>query len=460
MGRTKEKANNGKANDRPKNKDISKEEQEKKKEQSKTKKGNHRRHGPEHKFYLRFVRQPADKKVEVTYYLNDVSDPMTKVLMTYGEDEMYNAAYTYGLERIEVEAIDKTRPEAQDPLYYLNDSLGSITFMVKPDGNIRDHYRYDEFGTPEPGAKLSEDGRNVLHSSFGYTGELWDEESNLLYLRARYYEPGSGKFLSRDSYEGELENPLSKHLYLYVENNPVNFTDPSGHQRYVHYGSWGKDVRELQFRLISINFKPNGGADGYFGSSTENMVNKYKESRDLNNEGNYWGWVGRFTWKKLLKESKMPDYKGKVVLLNASEAVLWGEGHEAILMIKPDRSAWYYSFSRGRDEKAKTVNDNIEWKQYSPKDIDKGTKSLVDKINKEFRKGLDPYNREFTIYYFTSNQIQNMLNYTDVRRVYNVATYNCVNYVQGALRSGGLWEPGGMRPNVWHESMNFNYFTN
>ncbi len=143
--------------------------------------------------------------------------------MTYGEDGKFNAAYTYGLERIEVEALDDTRPESQDPLYYLYDGLGSVTFMVKPDGNKRDHYRYDEYGKPAPGnSKLSEDGMNVLHNTFGYTGEIWDQESELLYLRARYYEPETGRFLSRDSYEGNLQNPLSRHLYAYVGNNPVN----------------------------------------------------------------------------------------------------------------------------------------------------------------------------------------------------------------------------------------------
>ena len=140
--------------------------------------------------------------------------------------------YTYGLERIEVEALDETRSESQDPLYYLYDGLGSVTFMVKPDGNKRDHYRYDEFGKPAPGnSKLSQDGKNVLHNTFGYTGEMWDQQSELLYLRARYYEPETGRFLSRDSYEGNLQNPLSRHLYAYVANNPVNFVDPIGNAR-------------------------------------------------------------------------------------------------------------------------------------------------------------------------------------------------------------------------------------
>ncbi len=175
--------------------------------------------------------------------------------MTYGAAGKYDAAYTYGLERIEVEDIDEIRPESQDPLYYLHDGLGSTNYLVKPDGNIRDHYRYDAFGKPAPGnAKLSEDGRINLNNTFGYTGEMWDEETNLLYLRARYYEPETGRFLSRDTYEGELENPLSRNLYAYVLNNPVNYNDPTGNMSWTQVddlkdgvlSSFGDTLRQIR----------------------------------------------------------------------------------------------------------------------------------------------------------------------------------------------------------------------
>ncbi|PKM82769.1 MAG: hypothetical protein CVU89_04515 [Firmicutes bacterium HGW-Firmicutes-14] len=237
-GNDKDKDNNGKDSAKVKNKDISKKEREEKKEKAKSKngyrkKGKFENRGKHLGWYKNGKIPPeAEEKVELTYYLNDVSDSLTQVLMTYNEEGNFDSAYTYGLERIEVEALDETRPESQDPLYYLYDGLGSVTFMVKPDGNKRDHYRYDEFGKPAPGnSKLSEDGRNVLHNTFGYTGEMWDEESELLYLRARYYEPETGRFLSRDSYEGNLQNPLSRHLYAYVGNNPVNYVDPTGNTR-------------------------------------------------------------------------------------------------------------------------------------------------------------------------------------------------------------------------------------
>jgi RHS repeat-associated protein len=56
---------------------------------------------------------------------------------------------------------------------------------------------------------------------YGYTGEWWEDEVGLLHLRARWYLPGEGVFMSRDPVESEPP-------YLYVHCNPVNLADPSG----------------------------------------------------------------------------------------------------------------------------------------------------------------------------------------------------------------------------------------
>jgi hypothetical protein len=50
----------------------------------------------------------------------------------------------------------------------------------------------------------------------------------MIYLRARYYAPGQGRFTSRDLWEGDLKQPHSFNKWLYVYGNPVNFTDPTG----------------------------------------------------------------------------------------------------------------------------------------------------------------------------------------------------------------------------------------
>ncbi|MFB5759848.1 RHS repeat-associated core domain-containing protein [Paenibacillus medicaginis] len=62
-----------------------------------------------------------------------------------------------------------------------------------------------------------------------YSGEYWDDTTGLQYLRARWYDPGVGRFMGEDTYQGEVTDPLSLNLYTYVGNNPLIYVDPSGH---------------------------------------------------------------------------------------------------------------------------------------------------------------------------------------------------------------------------------------
>ncbi len=64
---------------------------------------------------------------------------------------------------------------------------------------------------------------------FRYCGEYFDKETGTIYLRARYYNPAIGRFITEDSYLGESNDPLSLNLYTYCSSNPINFWDPTGH---------------------------------------------------------------------------------------------------------------------------------------------------------------------------------------------------------------------------------------
>src|SRR5687768_14164436 len=61
-----------------------------------------------------------------------------------------------------------------------------------------------------------------------YTGEYSGDYNELVYLRARFYAPGMGRFLTRDTWGGTLNRPMSHNRWNYVESNPINRTDPSG----------------------------------------------------------------------------------------------------------------------------------------------------------------------------------------------------------------------------------------
>ncbi|WP_342566517.1 RHS repeat-associated core domain-containing protein [Paenibacillus sp. FSL R7-0345] len=83
--------------------------------------------------------------------------------------------------------------------------------------------------------------------SFKYAWEIYDEETGLYYLRARYYDPSIGRFINEDTYEGQIDNPLSQNLYTYVHNNPLINIDPTGHvvETIIDIGSMGYSAYEF-----------------------------------------------------------------------------------------------------------------------------------------------------------------------------------------------------------------------
>ena len=82
-------------------------------------------------------------------------------------------------------------------------------------------YEYDSFGNE---VKPDEKDDNP----FRYCGEYYDKETGEVHLRARYYQPEKGRFLTRDTYTGEEDEPESLHLYTYCYNDPVMYSDISG----------------------------------------------------------------------------------------------------------------------------------------------------------------------------------------------------------------------------------------
>ena len=65
-------------------------------------------------------------------------------------------------------------------------------------------------------------------AGLGFTGEWFDAEVGLQYLRARWYDVEVGRFTSEDPWEGDDRQPQTLHAYVYALGNPMNFTDPSG----------------------------------------------------------------------------------------------------------------------------------------------------------------------------------------------------------------------------------------
>lgn len=103
--------------------------------------------------------------------------------------------------------------------YYHYDGLGSTRTLTAPDATTTNTYAYEAFG--ELLEQTGEAGGNYL-----YTGEQIDPNTGNYYLRARYYNPANGRFLSMDSFDGIPQDPITLHKYLYANVDPVNMIDP------------------------------------------------------------------------------------------------------------------------------------------------------------------------------------------------------------------------------------------
>ena len=115
--------------------------------------------------------------------------------------------YLYGLDLISVSDSANTKT------YYHTDGLGSTTAITSSAGAVVKTYQYDVFG-----AVRAQTGTQP--NEFTFTGEQ-NDSSGLEYLRARYYDSATGRFVGRDPL------PFAQR-YAYAGGNPANFTDPSG----------------------------------------------------------------------------------------------------------------------------------------------------------------------------------------------------------------------------------------
>ena len=105
---------------------------------------------------------------------------------------------------------------------YLYDGHGSVRALADESGKVTDKYVYDAFGN-----LISSVGSTK--NDFLFCGEQFDPVTGLYYLRARYMNPSVGRFITMDSYEGSIDDPVSLHKYLYADANPVSNSDPSGY---------------------------------------------------------------------------------------------------------------------------------------------------------------------------------------------------------------------------------------
>ncbi len=107
--------------------------------------------------------------------------------------------------------------------YFIYDGHGSTRLLLNSQGAITDRFAYTAFGNPI--------GFNPFTAAtvYLYSGQQFDPLSGLYNMRARMYDPTTGRFTQADPQSGQTGDALSLHRYTYTWDDPVNLSDPSGY---------------------------------------------------------------------------------------------------------------------------------------------------------------------------------------------------------------------------------------
>jgi len=161
-----------------------------------------------------------------TLYLVDMVNPtgyaqvLEELTSSNAQPAVVTRVYAYGHALL---SQDQFFGSTWTASYYGYDGHGNTRFLSDANGLVTDTYDYDAFGNLI--ARTGSTPNNYL-----FTGEQYDSDLGLYYLRARYHNPSTGRFWSMDEFEGFGSDPSSLHKYTYCNNNPVNRVDPSGYR--------------------------------------------------------------------------------------------------------------------------------------------------------------------------------------------------------------------------------------
>jgi len=194
-----------------------------------------------------------------TRYLVDPNGFLPQVIAEM--DDAYNITSYYVYNGISLVA----KISGSNVYYYHYDGLANTIAMTDAAGNMVNKYAYDEF-------------RNLLNAvetvpnPFTFVGQygVMDDDSGLLHMRARYYDPEVGRFISKDPirYLGGVN------LFSYVANNPINWADPLGLIRAV-FNAGGHIWVPMTAGAGGVNFSSEWWGLSYYKNEYKGMSKEF-----------------------------------------------------------------------------------------------------------------------------------------------------------------------------------------
>ena len=161
-------------------------------------------------------RVTASNAAGSTRYLVDGlnNTGLSQVLEERDGSGTLSAQYSYGDDLLSTTRGGSAR-------YVHADTQGNTRLLTDGTSAISDTYAYDAYGN-------NAGTTGNFNNPYRYGGQRLDADTGLYQLRARSYDPASGRFISRDPFGGRPTTPVSQHRYLYANSDPANNSDPTG----------------------------------------------------------------------------------------------------------------------------------------------------------------------------------------------------------------------------------------
>lgn len=173
--------------------------------------------------------------------------------------------YFAGGQRVARKTQKDNKPS--ETFYYLNNHLGSVEAVTSASGAVVDRLEYFPYGSI----------RNTGSERYSYTGKEKDMGTGQYYYEARYYDALVHHFTQADTVTPNVYDPQSLNKFIYVNNNPLKYIDPSGHLK-------------INWDALSINmFAKLGGVGGSGAKEGLEMLGNFGKTATKSAKGE---WVG------------------------------------------------------------------------------------------------------------------------------------------------------------------------